>query len=60
MESNRASVKESDVDPELAALVSELNRKRIKLFVFVIGILAGLPAGFYGARWVYQLMFPQG
>ena len=58
MEPNRTSVKEIELDAELDELVSELNRKRLKLFMFVIGILAGLAAGFYGARWLYQLFIP--
>ncbi len=57
MEPNKASTKEPVVDAELEALVSELNRKRTKKLLFIFGMVAGLSAGFYGARWLYQLLF---
>ncbi|MCL1145823.1 hypothetical protein AB4298_03660 [Shewanella sp. 10N.261.52.F9] len=55
MEPEKVSAEESLNDADFEALLSELNRKRIRSFVFVIGLVAGLPAGFYGARWIYQL-----
>ncbi|GIU15177.1 hypothetical protein [Shewanella sp. MBTL60-007] len=45
-------------EPDLQAMLSELNRKRLKFFTLVVGMVAGLAVGFYGARWLYQWLFP--
>ncbi|WP_299806135.1 hypothetical protein [uncultured Shewanella sp.] len=58
MESNKLTSEEQLNDAEIEALLSELNSKRLKFFVFVVGVAAGLPAGFYGARWLYQWLLP--
>ena len=58
MESNKLTSDEQLNDTEIDALLSQLNRKRLKSFAFVLGVLAGLPAGFYGARLIYQWLFP--
>lgn len=59
MDTNQVAAQRDPIDYDNdAEMLSRLNRKRLKLFALVLGIIAGLPAGFYGARWVYQWLFP--
>ncbi|MGS0676997.1 hypothetical protein [Shewanella sp. 0m-4] len=58
MEPNKVRSQESMHDSDIEALLSDLNHKRLKFFALMVAIVAGIPAGFYGARWVYQLFFP--
>ncbi|CAM3286125.1 hypothetical protein [Shewanella pealeana] len=58
MESNKLTSDEQVHEAEIAALLSDLNRKRLKSFALVLGVVAGLPAGFYGARLIYQWLAP--
>ena len=58
MEPNKNTADESINDADIEALLSELNHKRLKLFALALGIIAGMLAGFYGARWLYQYLFP--
>ncbi|WP_041415995.1 hypothetical protein [Shewanella halifaxensis] len=58
MEPNKVESQEPMHDADIMALLSELNKKRLKLLVLTLGVIAGIPAGFYGARWLYQLFIP--
>lgn len=58
MESNKFTSDVQVDEAEIEALLSELNRKRFKSFALVLGVVAGLPAGFYGARLIYQWLVP--
>ncbi|GIU49843.1 hypothetical protein TUM4438_34350 [Shewanella sairae] len=57
MKSDKVSAEDTLNDTDFDALLSELNRKRIRSCIFVIGMVVGLVTGFYGARWIYQLWF---
>ncbi|WOT06612.1 hypothetical protein [Shewanella youngdeokensis] len=59
MEPNQLTNQQSPIEcDDDIAMLSELNRKRAKFFVLILGITAGLAAGFYGARWLYLWLFP--
>ncbi|PKG56190.1 hypothetical protein CXF83_14575 [Shewanella sp. Choline-02u-19] len=61
MDTNQVTNEQDPIDCDNdIEMLSQLNRKRLKLFGLMIGIVAGLPAGFYSARWVYQWLFPVG
>ncbi|GIU38394.1 hypothetical protein L2719_16095 [Shewanella schlegeliana] len=57
MEPDKLTSQEPLGEPDLQAMLSELNRKRLKSFAVVIAVVAGLAVGFYGARWLYQWLF---
>lgn len=59
MDTNQVTHQQDQIDcDDDIEMLSQLNRKRLRFFGLVLGIAAGLPAGFYGARWVYQWIFP--
>lgn len=59
MEPDKLTSYEPPSDADLEAMLSELNRKRLTSFSVIVGVVAGLAIGFYGARWLYLWLFPE-